>query len=883
MKKAILIFVIIIFAVHLINAQSKILYHKTSTEKFEVKFNPAYPTSTLPNYFVDEIAKAIPKIRMYTKINYQYSLETKVIKKGNKYHLFLKIKDITHGGNFKYKDFDFSHLVAPNQIEQSLKIDDISSHKTYFIKIRIGFHKQDSIWAPIKSLNGVITSRVSARPEKVRFVYDEDQKTRFQKAIEDIDNYYDDDLKLDALKKRFLALNFDKVDVVAIRNVDLKYIEKDLNKIQPKRYSESLNLDSYDPIRLLAKYNSLQNMIQRRREIMNQKMGSLDQVYYAQALEELEIGNEIAAQDFFQKSIKVNPYYSPSVYHLSLIDYQHKKYTDCFDNIKHILNDLKPDQNTKKQSINLANLAYDSLMQICHNLNKEEKYNQSIGLLYQAKSFCDSTKYFSCDNRLEQYISQAIYGLYSSYLSIARASLQKGRLDMCQDYMKMAMNFKTANKSKLIGKDAESKKIMVDLIGGLVQQSEQANTAGDLPKAKDLLNQAKKLCNENPDNGCKTLINKKQAIVIQEEYEGLIQQSLSYSKQHKANQSKEYLSLAKTYQQLHSDFIPTSLGTDTIDGKVRFLMYQENIANGKADLQQENFAYALTEFLEAKKLEDTYVFEKNHFLPIYIKEAAQPMILDILKQGNLKAWGKRYNEAALLLDSAVNMSEKYGLSDSLRVISATKDLQNQLKKNVCDQLNSEYNKLIQKANASIRFDDFYNAILYWKKASFIASNNLNCHIENKALLAKLKKYQYDMAYKVELHKADSLMDINVQEAFSHLKNAEECRLEYSSKMHMKTIPSLLNNILVYKKPELNTLGIRYFNANNEMESSFKLMQTSLINHELIDKKLITQTAHLLAIFDMDKSNSNSIMAEKRFGNKKELQTFKKAYIRASKK
>jgi hypothetical protein len=757
MKKTILIFLIFVFAAHISKAQPKILYHKISIEKFEVKFNPAYPTSSLPNYFIDEIAKALPKIRMYTKINYQYSLETKVIKKGNKYKVFLKIKNITHGGNFKYKDFDFSHLVAPNQIEQSLKIDDISSHKTYYIKIRIGFHKQDSVWAPIKSLNGVITSRVNARPEKARFVYDENQKTKFKKAIEDIDNYYDDDLKLDALKKRFLALNFDQVDVVAIRNVDLKYIEKDLNKIQPERYSESLNLDSYDPIRLLAKYDSLQNMIQRRREIMNQKMGSLDQVYFAQAKEELAAGNEQTALDFFRKSVKVNPYFSPSIYQMALIDYQHQRYTDCFDLLQHILNDLKPDQNTKKQCIELADWAYDSLMQICHNLNQEEKYNQSIGLLYQSKSFCDSTQYISCDSRLEQYISQAIYGLYSSYLSIAKASLEKGRLDMCQDYMTMAKDFKTANKSKLIGKDIESKKIMVDLIGGLVRQSEQANAAGDLSKAKDLLNQAKKLCNENPDNGCKTLINKKQAIVIQEEYEELIRQSLSYSKQHNAKQSKEYLSLAKTYQQLHSDFIPTSIGTDTIDGKVRLLMYQEDIANGKADLQQENFAYALTEFLEAKKLEETYVFEKNPDLPKYIKDAAQPMILDILKQGSLKAWGKRYKEASLLLDSANTMSRKYGLTDSTRVITATNDLQNQLKKNVCDKLNSKYNRLIQKANASERFEDYYHAALLWKKALNTANESPHCKLNTEQAQAKLHKYQYDITYKTELYLTDSLV------------------------------------------------------------------------------------------------------------------------------
>lgn len=864
-------------------AQPEELYHKISKEEFEVKFNPAYPTSELPNYFVDEIAKALPKIRMYTKIYYQYHLETKIVKKAAKYQVFLRVTDITRGGNFKYKGFDFSHLVAPEQIEQKLKIDDLSSNKTYYIKVRLGFYAQDSIWAPIKALNGVITFRVSAHPVGVKFIYGPHQKEKFQQAVKDIDTYYDDDLKLEAIKKRFLAINFDEVDVVALRNVDLKYIEKDLQKIQPQRYSESLNLQSYDPIRLLPRYDSLVNMVHQKRTIMNQRMGSLDAVYYRQGKEDLAAGDEKAALELFHNAIKANPYFSPAIYEIALVDFRNERYIDCFANLQHMLNDLKPDNATKKQSIKLAYQNYDTLIHICHKLNSEEKYNQSIDILYKVKMFCDSTQYIECDERLDQNISQAIYGLYSSYLSIAEASLQKGRLDMCREYMKMAKDFRAKNKDKLIGKDQESKRIMNELIRGLVNQSELANESGNLEKAKKLLNQAKVLCNENPGNDCKSIINKKQAIVIRKEYEELIQQSIQYSKQHRANKSKEYLSLAITYQQLHSDYIPTSIGTDTIEGKVRYIMYQENIANAKTDLKQGNYAYALTEFSEAKKLEDAYVFPRDEQLPTYLKSAAQPLIKETLKQGNLKAWGKHYKEAALLLDSARRMSKTYGLSDSVEVQKMTIELENQLKKNVCDKISADYLRWIKKANASEGFEDFYHAAYCWKEAINTAKKAPHCKLNTQQAKSKLQKYQYDIAYKTELHLADSLLEINPAACFSHLTAAEKIRSEKKDKIKSKHTQSLLDLILTYKNPELNIMGISYFNNNNQIENSYKLMVSALESNQEIERELINKTAHLLAIKDNEDLKPITEKANQRFGTKKELQAFKKAYIKASKK
>jgi hypothetical protein len=191
--------------------------------------------------------------------------------------------------------------------------------------------------------------------------------------------------------------------------------------------------------------------------------------------------------------------------------------------------------------------------------------------------------------------------------------------------------------------------------------------------------------------------------------------------------------------------------------------------------------------------------------------------------------------------------------------------------------------LIQKANASERFEDYYHAALLWKKALNTANESPHCKLNTEQAQAKLHKYQYDITYKTELYLADSLDTTVPEKAFEHLINAENIRINKADKLKSSKTPSLLDILIRYNSPELNILGINYFNNKSQSEEAYKLMKLSLESHQEVDKELISKTAHLLAIDDMYKSNSSSNMAEKRFGTKKELQTFKKAYIRASKK
>jgi len=861
-------------------AQSQVIFKKNYTENLEIKFHPEYPTTSLPNYFIDEIAKALPKIRMYVKINYQYQFHTQVVKKGSKYTLNLKIQEINHGGYFKYKNFDFSHLIAPSEIEQSFIIHDLSSNKKHYQKIRIPFKKEGSSSCSIPGLKGVITFRINLKPNGAKYIYTNTQKEEFQQAVLNIDNYYDDALKLKEIKKRILALHYDEAGLVALRNVDLKYIEKDLAKIHIDDYKESLNLESYDPIRLLKLYDEILVLVKQKRDEMDNKMGNLDQIHYQQAMQELQDGNENKAIELLKKSYSINPYFSPSLYQLALIDYKHKKYVESLKKIQHLLNELKPDIETKANTLTLSKTVYNALMNQCKKLNSEERFNQSIGLLNHAKNFCDSTKNIQCDARLEQYISQATNGLYASYLSIAQASLDKGRLDMCQDYMKMARDYRMQNQNKLKKNNAKAKQIIFSLIRGLLDESEEAKNNGNHTQAKDLLSQAEKLCNENPDIACKSLINKNEAQIIKSEYDDLIHQCSYFAKHHQTEKSKEFLSLAMTYQQIHSDYIPTSIGTDTIEGRVRLIMYRESIKNGLADLKSEKYQYALNEFRDAKKLEEEYHLKEDPNLNSYLQQAAKPVVISILKKGKLKAWGKHYDEAQQLLDSAILISQDYHLMSDAEITNALKTLKEELNKSECSKLNEEYNALIQKANTNLRFEDYYRAAIFWKQAVQLQHKNTHCDLNTQNAQNLLIKYKTDISYSGYIFHADSLKTIDAKKAFSLLEKAENLRLDKSKELHSKKVSALIDILFNYNLESFNQLGINYFLEHKKAEESYKLCILTLESGQNIDESQIIKVAELLAETDKQKGEDAKNSAEKRFGNKKEMKALKKAYFRA---
>ena len=227
------------------------------------------------------------------------------------------------------------------------------------------------------------------------------------------------------------------------------------------------------------------------------------------------------------------------------------------------------------------------------------------------------------------------------------------------------------------------------------------------------------------------------------------------------------------------------------------------------------------------------------------------------------------------------MSNQWNMTQDGAIKKATFELNESLKKDVCEKLTTDYNKWIKKANTSLRFDDYYHASQYWKQAYAIAIKLPHCKLNSQQTQNQLQKYIYDIAYKTELHLADSLIWIDIDQAFKHMVNAENIRINKSSEMKSKSIKSLLDILFSYNNSKLNILGIRYFNKESQIENSYKLSIYALESHQEIDQELISETAHLLAIFDFE-SNSDNKMAEKRFGTKKELQGFKKAYLKAIK-
>ena len=863
-------------------AQDAPICQKNTKEVLEIKFNPANATNTLPNYFIDKIATALPKIRMYTKVFFNYEMHAEVRKTGNtKYELFVRIDEISYGGNFKYKNFDFSKYIAPAYIEQTFEIFDQASNKKHWQKIRVPFKKGASATSLIEALKGVYTSRVSLKIIRVKPVYDDaQQKADFEKAATTIDAYYRDVVKLDELKRRIQHLDISRADVVALRNVDLKYIEKDLAKIPADDYIEILNLKAYDPARFILKYDSLKTMITEKRRKMNEKMNRLEQVYYNQALVELNQGNRKEAIELLQNSIRVNPYFTAAQYQLALLDFEQKQYQKTLVKLQHLFNEMKPDEQAKAQSRKLAFQAYDSLMHICELMNQEERFNDATRILYETKSFCDSTADIQCDERLNRNITNAVYGLYASYLSIARASLDNGSVKFAQYYFEMAQDYKSRNTDILNRDYPEAKSFVVDLIDSLVQQSTKAGNMGEHQKAKELLTKAKSLCRQYKESGCMAVINRKEGKIYRQEYDQLIAQSVAASEMGLGEKSKEYLSLAMTFQQLHPEYIPSSIGTDTIEGKVRYIMYQEHITNGLMYLRQKDYITALGEFDEARDLQSEYVFPKNDALPSYFQQAAKPLIMDSLKLGALKAWGKFYDEARHLLNVSSDMSREYYLSKDTEVQAGIRELQLKIQTDQCDKLASQYSKFIRRGNNSEQFKDYYYAAIFWQQALQLGNSRPECALDVSLAKQKLTKYQYDIRYAQLIHQADSLRSTQAAKAFELLKEAEDIRQQHQKELQNPNTPSLLENLISYNDESLNRPGIAWFIENQKAEAAYKLCVHALESQQQIPQDLQEQSARLLARYDRQKGTAN---ADLRFGSKKVLVKMKKAYSAELKK
>jgi hypothetical protein len=419
----------------------------TLSEKavFVYRFNPATP-GHLNSFFVKEIAR-YNYLNLYTT---QYSLT---------YKLEVQVKETPEGnlliepaiaqrhleGDIFYENFDLSDVLMPQAFGFDLIISDNYNEKNHrFTNLK--FNNSEPLFLS-RDFTGAF-SDVEFRISNITFNYDEKNKLRFNDRIKGINRFL--------AHFRLLEFNHDKSG--HINPEDPEQLFPNFFRIYDlRRYltmAEGLktpfgipyeyeNAFGENQRKLNAGLRRLETLFKQIADTLNTRITGADFRDAARAIIDLQ-------QDYLTLMNSTNHLYEPVF--LPVINFF--KSPDDWKAVEAQLRfSLLPNTGNAASDEFLKKLGssiYAQYLLEADTLIATQKFNEAAIMVAGASTFCQIYPDNNCDILTFNKTAQAAYGIFDSYLRVAKTAMENNKPDFALNYLRLALDFQQQNSHIII-------------------------------------------------------------------------------------------------------------------------------------------------------------------------------------------------------------------------------------------------------------------------------------------------------------------------------------------------------------------------------------------------------------------------------------------------
>ncbi len=735
-----------------LQSQGLIVAEKTQLFKFDFRYENMSPPESLPNDIIHKMALIQAPTRDYF---FGFSLyeKSQIIKlKQNKYRISLKADSINYYNKLSYQGYKLNGCVFPNELKFNIQIENANTKQAFLITTKAPFNLSnsalfDTIFTDTTGQGFFIISHI-----QIQCSFTKEQAIKLDSSLTVINQLAALEPELKLIRSKLQSFQNIKAGMVQIYNIDLKTIEEDLQRINPKKLlSNDLSLELKKE-GSLALYDSLVALTRKTRKHFNHMIDMPEYEYYSEGYHALQQGKTEIAKSYFLKSISQKPSYPPPFYALAELAFKNQDWDSCARTIFYILHDLDPDFTIRKNTLILGSKLYKTITYKAENMILTSQVNEAIQLLYIANNLCVKINELVCNGDAELLLKKAKSDLFYSWISITDKSIMNNKVDLSLNYLGWTQEYYRENRQYL-DKSPYLDTLKIRLIHILILNASAKNNSGYYQKAIDYINLADSLCSITHYHECESDLQK----VKVKSYSGLYNKLMRKSKAETISKSSEnqMITKATTLKKEHPEWIV--LEKDSLDLGNTETRYKNLISQGLIYLNTGIFHKAAQNFDEALNLESMAPIATNDSLMIYLRMANKPLILNDLKSGDLKAWGMHYQAVNTIIRIAREEALKVGLENDSEIVVTIKRLEELAFDNQCAEASTQYTKNLQTASENMRFHDFLSAAKNWDAAIDLAHKNPQCNMDINLPLTQKQKYFTAIQYQNQISESKKLI------------------------------------------------------------------------------------------------------------------------------
>jgi hypothetical protein len=865
-------------------AQTNVIFKSETKADIPVTFvNSPKAAEITTNYYIGEIARCAQKKIEFTQYNYSFKEVFRIIEdQANHYTATLEFEDFNCTGDVSYRGFSISDALVPDFGSTRFQVYGTQAAALVDQQIKAaalqpGYSKLGAF--PFIDTNKIKSYKVQmSQPE---FSFDASSIDRFTAKLKLIDDYFLAGPLINGYFQKLRAIDFSNTDMIIVYDINLKEVEKDFDKLYQNDFPGKLHLSSKDPAKLLDKINLFSDTLFILRKQMNEKLSSLDKIYYNKGKDDLNHGKIAAAESDFERSVLYNSNFAPAHFELAKISYQRDSLFTASNTLAFILQKLNPDAALQKEILSFTDTVYKKMIAVGQEYVRTEKFNEAIELFEHCIKFCSDLPGYKCPDKQEKGLAGARFGIYQSYLNVSQRALDNGRPDLAAVYIQEALKYQKLNSNDIISGD-EARQKLEKVLNVYISRSDTLNNRQNYDKALFYLDMVAKMADSNqitlPGKYYQSLSKSRTGI-----YKNMLKKSRQELSSGNTELSADLLEKATAFQAKNSHDVTLSPEADSLLMKLEGVKYKDKIRKGIQYCSVQEYGLALKYFDEARVIENKINLKPDARLDSLIPAAARPVILLQIDAADKLGSLFMIDSSEAVKASLLKNQKTHMLAFDTAINRSISILSNHLLSAKCKYQNTRFDSIYTKATYNILRQDYLAADEQLSLAIAISEKYRECNVDATAAIADKKLYLKNASYQRLMQKANAAFSAkNFNDYFYYYKEAEN----YYNLNQLFNTGMTHSNLVDLASSSGDTVFIikafDYLTSINKFEAALSCLKSleKLGYPSLSAKGIQQQLGVKMALRDHEQNLSNkpSLMVMNYTAGDKWLKYFRAAYL-----
>lgn len=800
-----------IMAVLMLGAMAQpTLFQEKTTINTEINGNNRYDDDLLDIIFTNGGDRLL---------TYQLDVTSKVTRSDDRLLITIDNNQFKINGDYKYKGFNISQILVPSQFDAEIALINKNEKEVR----RWTVEKE-----PFEPKRNMVSYYCDEEVEQGCMLRIVSVNLHFTKAtvrnaddfITLIDDYFNTDARLKMMEQELTNMHLDSIELLddyhqqTIDNVAI------FNKIKAAQYSSKLDLQTYDPIELMAQVSRMEQKNRGAKKQIEYALNHMHETYYNKGMAWLGWGKGDKAETMFRNSIDAKSNYAPPHYQLALVDFADAKHYTVLDTCVRIIADMNPDSDTRYNTIKLAERVIYIFIDTVNQCIERQDIDEGFRMLSVCKDYCKRIKGIRNFEEFDK-LSEKLYGTIHKKL-IAQAQQFYNSKDLKQSllYADSAAQLRAEYPTFDIDATAENQ-LFNNLYTAWIAYGKQVS-AQNPEEALYAFDVATSICQKRDAVTCTNELEKLATDSRTHKYMQMLAEVQDVLADNVADTALIMLDDAEKYQQkwnLKRMALVDDLRTTAYQIKYDGLMCEGDDAMNRKQPREAIAFYAAAFDIQKTQpvIADTAWVSKN-------RNATIQYVIQLCSLGVSYAEMLQMGKAGHQYNTALAIAENGKVTKERSVQAALAELSAALSDGECSKAWFDYNVQIGSAERLIKQKEFVKARTSLSKAAAIGRANYKCNLTDSVAITRSNDIEKICNYQEIMNTVQPMLE--EKDFKGALEAYVEATLYFTDSCNNKfgiNHKPIYEYVVESKYSGLIDYAVIYYAEINELQKSMKLL------------------------------------------------------------